>query len=163
MRDSPYIGPPSNDVDAAWNKLFNSMSVRVSVSELSYNNQESVPLPKGGHLAWLGVYHELHCVKVLRQANYRDFYHPNITVEELRDLQVHADHCVDLLREALMCHGDTESLTTFIWSEKWTKPLLSPQRSYHRCMNWDILVESLKGRIVDEEEMDGLKNPRLTV
>ena len=38
------------------------MVIRVSEEELSSRNQSSVKLPKGGHMAWLGVYHELHCV-----------------------------------------------------------------------------------------------------
>jgi hypothetical protein len=159
MRDSAYIGAPSERIDSAWTQLFSTMALRVSTSELSKHNQQSVALPNGGHLAWLGVYHELHCVKVLRQANYREHYHPNLTSEALRDLQVHADHCVDLLRESIMCRGDTESLTTFVWNEKWPKPLLSPQRPMHTCMDWDILVGSLERRVVGEDEMKRLKNP----
>ena len=159
MRDSPYIGVPSPKVDGAWNTLFGNMSLRFTAEELARTSQSSVALPDGGHLAWLGVYHELHCVKVLRQANYREHYHPNLTDQELRDLQVHADHCIDQLREALMCHGDTESLTTFIWSDRWEKPLLSPQRPQHRCLDWDAMVASMRERIVNDEELGRLRRP----
>ena len=158
MRESPYIGKPSPTIEKAWTELFSPMALRVTTADLIQHQQSSVPLPKGGFLAWLGVYHELHCVKVLRQANYRDHYHPNITQQELRDLQVHADHCVDLLREALMCHGDTETLTTFVWREGWGKPLLSPERPIRKCLDWTALVESLKAQIVESAEMDALEN-----
>jgi hypothetical protein len=159
MRDSPYIGPPSSSIDKAWNALFSSMPLRVPLSTLTPNNQSSVPLPAGGYLAWLGVFHELHCVRVLYRANYRSNLHPNLTGQELRDEQVHADHCVDMLREAAMCHGDTESLTTFVWSNTFEKPLLNPQRVQHRCLNWDTLVGSLQGWVVGDAEFGALKKP----
>ena len=159
MRDSPYVGAPTLESDQAWDILFSNMSLRVSASELSQHSQSSVALPEGGYLAWLGVYHELHCMKVLRQINYREYYHPNLSAQGLRNLQVHADHCIDLLREALMCHGDTESLTTFVWSEGWEKPLLSPQRPKHRCLDWDLMVDSMRLRIVGDAELNRLTPP----
>lgn len=39
-----------------------NMSIRVTESELAQNEQMSVRLPNGGYLAWLGVFHQLHCV-----------------------------------------------------------------------------------------------------
>lgn len=39
-----------------------NMSVRVSQEELDVHGQKSIALPNGGYLAWLGVFHELHCV-----------------------------------------------------------------------------------------------------
>ncbi|CAI6336586.1 unnamed protein product [Periconia digitata] len=157
MRDSSYIGPPSNATDASWIDLFSTMSIRVSDAELSTTQQSSVALPDGGYLAWLGVYHELHCVKVLRKMVYREHYYPKLDDSGLRDRQVHADHCVDLLRQALMCHGDVGSLTTFLWDERFEKPLLSPQRPLHKCYNWDGLVDSLGKRVVEERELDMMK------
>ena len=38
------------------------MNIRVSAEELQRSNQESVSLPGGGHLAWIGAFHQLHCV-----------------------------------------------------------------------------------------------------
>lgn len=157
MRNSPYIGHPSNGTDESWNSLFSNMSIRVTDKEFAITRQSSVPLPNGGRLAWLGVYHELHCVKVLRKMVYREHYHPNMTDADLRDRQVHADHCVDMLRQALMCHGDVESLTTFIWDERYKKPLLSPQRPSHTCYDWGVVTDSLKDRVVSLEELDLLQ------
>lgn len=157
MRNSPYIGYPDNHTDESWNYLFSNMSIRVTDEEISTKRQSSINLPNGGRLAWLGVYHELHCVKVLRKMVYREYYHPNLTDADLRDRQVHADHCVDMLRQALMCHGDVESLTTFIWDERYKKPLLSPQRPSHTCYDWEEMTGSLQSRIVSLDELDQLK------
>lgn len=60
---NPYTGPPSAQVDAAWDALLGDMNLRVSATELAQDHQESVALPEGGgHLAWLGAMHEIHCV-----------------------------------------------------------------------------------------------------
>lgn len=61
MHESPYVGPPDPNVDHAWSDLMANMSIRVTKSELTQNNQTSVRLPGGGYLAWLGVFHQLHC------------------------------------------------------------------------------------------------------
>ena len=61
---SEYAGRPLDpDVDEAWRKLLQPMDIRVTASELARNSRMSVRLPEGGgYLAWLGVFHELHCL-----------------------------------------------------------------------------------------------------
>lgn len=79
----------------------------MSENELTRNNQTSVPLPNGGgFLAWLEIFHELHCVvsavscggelclthqlkKVLRQWKYKSHYFPNLTAEEAAHIEKH--------------------------------------------------------------------------
>lgn len=97
---------------------------------------------------------------MLRQLNYRDHYHPNLTMKEQRDWQVHADHCIELLRASAMCHPDTSSLTTFVW-DKSEKPMLSTERPPHLCVDWDGLVASIKYRRVSGEETALMQNPLL--
>lgn len=62
FQDSPFTGIPSLENDRAWHDLMENMTIRVSREELELGNQTSVPLPNGGYMAWLGVFHELHCV-----------------------------------------------------------------------------------------------------
>ena len=62
FNESPFAGPPSLNTDAAWHDLMGNMSIRVTKAELEAHGQQSVQLPGGGYLAWLGVFHELHCV-----------------------------------------------------------------------------------------------------
>ena len=50
-------------IDEAWLKLLEPMNTRVTAEELAKRNQTSIALPKGGgYLAWLEVFHELHCI-----------------------------------------------------------------------------------------------------
>lgn len=63
LNTTPYAGPPSPELDMAWDTLLAPMHIAVSKAELERDNQESVALPEsGGYLGWLGVFHELHCI-----------------------------------------------------------------------------------------------------
>ena len=66
LRDSPYAGPPNPEIDYAWEALLETMNTRVSKEELQAHGQVSIQLPEGGFLAWLGVYHQLHCIVSFR-------------------------------------------------------------------------------------------------
>ncbi|TGO60228.1 hypothetical protein BCON_0037g00280 [Botryotinia convoluta] len=148
LPSSPYAGPPSESVDQAWHDLLKDMNIRVTAEELEKRNQKSVSLPEGGgHM------------KMLRRWNYRDYYYPNITDPTIEHWDIHADHCFDILRSAVMCQGDT-TLTTFGW-EKLSKPQPHVKSTEHRCVDWNALMESLADRVVGEEEMAALVNPRL--
>lgn len=66
LTNNPFAGTPSSAVDEAWDNLLENVNIRVTAGELQHYGQESVGLPEGGgYLAWLGVFHELHCI-VLR-------------------------------------------------------------------------------------------------
>ncbi|KAF2234770.1 hypothetical protein EV356DRAFT_144142 [Viridothelium virens] len=110
-------------------------------------------------MAWLGVSHELHCIKMLRQWNYRDHYHPNLSESDHVHWDIHADHCLELLRSAALCHADT-TLTTFRWDQK-PKPMLNTKLAPHKCVKWQPLIASLEHRVVSEREMQNLINPLL--
>lgn len=63
LSNNPFAGPPSPAIDEAWAELLAPMNIRASKAELDRNDQTSVALPDGGgYLAWLGVFHELHCI-----------------------------------------------------------------------------------------------------
>ncbi|KAI1407128.1 hypothetical protein F5Y13DRAFT_175597 [Hypoxylon sp. FL1857] len=155
---SPFAGPPSPSVDKAWHELLEQTTLRASADELKLSNQTSVELPEGGgYMVWLGVFHQLHCIKMLRQWNYREHYHPNVTEKDRPHWDIHADHCLDVLRSAAKCHADT-TLTTFGWLDQ-PKPMLNTRPIEHKCMDWDLLMDSIKHRIVPREELGRLVNP----
>ena len=60
------------------------------------------------------------------------------TIRFLRLLTCTTDHCIELLRQNLMCKADT-TLVTFRWVEGVHEPF--PNFSnWHRCRNWDSIV-----------------------
>ncbi|KAL8827046.1 MAG: hypothetical protein Q9191_003430 [Dirinaria sp. TL-2023a] len=165
LNATPYAGPPSPELDAAWDALLAPMHISVSAEELERDNQKSVALPEsGGYLGWMGVFHELHCIRMLREWNYRSYYHDasssssNLSAAEAAHLEQHVDHCFEMLRQSAVCHADA-SLTTFVWHPEKTRPMFNASESVHRCVDWELLMDSVKDRVVDEEEILRLKNP----
>ncbi|MCJ1285827.1 hypothetical protein MMC26_005168 [Xylographa opegraphella] len=159
LKDNIFAGPPSPQLDMAWQNILENINIRVSKTELDIAHQTSVELPEGGgYLSWLGAFHELHCLKFVRQWTYKDHYHPNLTVEEVVHYQEHSDHCIEYLRQAAICHGDT-SLVGFKWEREKQKPVMSLRRSPHMCIDWEQLMSSLKERVVDHDELARLANP----
>ncbi|KAJ8064631.1 hypothetical protein OCU04_006957 [Sclerotinia nivalis] len=158
---SIYAGAPSTDLDNAWQDLLSGINIRVSQAELERTNQTSVQLQNSqDRLAWLEAFHQLHCVKFVRQAIYSNHYFPDVSGDERTHWLLHADHCVELLRQAVMCHADT-SLMTFEWTSENEKPMLKLDGPKHTCVNWDDLRLKVQPRIVSDEEMGSLKNPSI--
>jgi hypothetical protein len=103
-------------VDAAWNR------VTYDVGDQSLTADEMTRLglsldslkvkdPKTGDQVYrvgIQVFHQLHCLNLLRQDSYRDYYsHHGGDIEvPADDLRGHLDHCIEILRTTLMCHGD---------------------------------------------------------
>ena len=69
------------------------------------------------------------------------------------------DHCIELLGQAVTCHADS-SLQTYSWTAKSEVPQFDVESpSVHMCVDWDVLLRSLRHRIVPTEEMGRLKRP----
>lgn len=61
--NSPLLGTPGPEIDAAWDRLIDDASLRLSESEISTFNSSSIDLQeRPGKLAWLEVSHQIHCV-----------------------------------------------------------------------------------------------------
>ncbi|MCJ1391626.1 hypothetical protein MMC18_004491 [Xylographa bjoerkii] len=188
LNRNAFAGRPDPQIDASWHQLLNDINIRVSQTELEEMKQSSVSLPEGGgYLSWLGVYHELHCLVRKREADkqttlqdrpamdlpgplfpqpdsrgeeppgnaFRYTSHPLSSSEAFNHS---IDHCIEYLRQAAMCHGDT-SLTVFEWDANKSKPMLSPARSPHMCIDWEELRAAVKDRVISHEEFAQLKNP----
>jgi hypothetical protein len=86
---------------------------------------------------------------------YRDHYYFNVTQHEIEALEYHnreftfiaqshqyclirlTDHCLDMIRQSLMCQGDMQLLTM-----KWRTGGRIPTANFtmpHKCVNWDNL------------------------
>ena len=76
-----------------------------------------------------------------------EHYWPNATADDIYLLRAHNFHCLDTLRQAVMCQGDT-SLITFRWGDTQRIPL-GNFSSEHRCKSWDALDSWNKDHLVD--------------
>ncbi|KAL8743794.1 MAG: hypothetical protein Q9190_003889 [Brigantiaea leucoxantha] len=95
----------------------------------------------GGYMASLEVFHQLHCVNLVRQYTHRDYYQDKaISFEDPPDvLRTHVDHCLEILRQVVMCNSDLEVLTY-----NWVSIRTAPWPNFnveHKCRNFDAVLD----------------------
>ncbi|PYI09312.1 hypothetical protein BO78DRAFT_405066 [Aspergillus sclerotiicarbonarius CBS 121057] len=132
--ENPFKGAPSEELDHAWHQLFINSNIRVTADDLAKINRTSVPIndEKGGYYAIPVVY--------------QNYYHIGKPTTP-----VHIEHCVDNLRQNIMCKADV-ALLTFSWDpdDRAPKPNFVVE---HECANWDKVdkwAEDHKFDIFDE-------------
>jgi len=145
---SEFRGAPSPAVDAAWDRISDLRPLRIFEDDLAKIGKEPRPsLAKyqpehgGGYIATLEIAHHMHCLNMLRKNTYWDYYAPlDESYQQDPDFyHVHLDHCIELLRQSLMCTADV-GLITFDWVADHRRPW--PDFStQHRCRNYDAIVD----------------------
>ncbi|KAE9395136.1 hypothetical protein BT96DRAFT_862126 [Gymnopus androsaceus JB14] len=124
-----YQVEPSEALDEKWHDLFRYGISRIPASEAEKLLHKTVPIPgdEEHYIVSLDVFHQLHCLNVIRKQLYPDYYTPEPTV--------HVDHCVDMLRQALSCNVD---ITPIPWkwsrSEQATLPVMD---GTHQCVDFE--------------------------
>ena len=79
---------------------------------------------------------------------YPSYYFPNLSDQEKEDNRYHNEHCIDMLRQSVMCHGDTTPLT-MRWGVTQKIPL-GNFSSPHECVNWAGINRWARERSVEE-------------
>ncbi|THH00335.1 hypothetical protein EW026_g2166 [Hermanssonia centrifuga] len=141
-----YRGEPSNAVDNAWSDLYNAFGVsRISKSEarLLPNQTLAIPGDENHHIISLSVFHELHCLNTIRKALHTEYYTDPITgnlgVIPKAEVPEHISHCIDNIRQALMCASD---ITPIVWQWSEQKKKAEFRGSVvHSCRSFDRVVE----------------------
>ncbi|KAI1177469.1 hypothetical protein F4777DRAFT_596650 [Nemania sp. FL0916] len=138
LNDTEFLGRPGKQWENAMHEILSGTLIRLSEDEMKLHDARSIPLKDGGYAAGLGIGHNLHCVKKIKQFLFREIIYPNLSPgqAEFDELQFHADHCLDFLRQNVMCHLDY-TLYSLYWGDQ------DPPALYHRypqkqkCVNWD--------------------------
>jgi len=125
-----FSEPPSYDSDQAWNSVFPS------------NGTFFVHPVVAPTIAVYSAFHQLHCLNGIRHG-YWTAYQLAIQGIKLQKndsvgmgSEAHVRHCLDLLRQTLMCHADT---TIEVVDE--IKKGASGFGVEHRCGNWAQLKQ----------------------
>lgn len=145
-----YDGPPTVDKDRAWDRLIKPAYFNATFEDLERAGESLdnvTQLTGGGYLASIGVYHELHCVRQLRFYIYKDRYYPNISKTEDRYLRIHLDHCIEALRETIMCSGNT-ALISFYWDKPTATQPAAQSNARSQCAQWDSIERWGHSRMV---------------
>lgn len=107
-------------------------------------------------LIQLDVFHQLHCLNAIRQILYGTnvWYNPDDRQDQIHvgkfprefpkpsNTNIFSDHCIDYLRQVIMCHSDVTPITHSERPKPYN-PVLSPWRPNfavpHTCRNfWKI-------------------------
>lgn len=113
-----------------------------------------------GYRVGLEVFHQLHCINLLRQVTYKDWYEDisGEFKEGQKGLQMHtgtprlftpslmrnsnnqfSDHCLEILRMNVQCNADVGVFTLYMIEDD---PLPWPElNSWHVCRNFDAIVD----------------------
>ncbi|GFG19482.1 hypothetical protein IFM5058_10133 [Aspergillus udagawae] len=129
-----YTGDPSEELDDLWNALIHPDGVDLRGEEAKSIYGKTFEKPGGWSIVSIDVFHQLHCLNVLRQALRPDYYTRH---DPEPAYSIHINHCLDHLRQALMCHVDVTPIPV-LWAEKEDRPLNDFQVE-HTCRNfWKV-------------------------
>ncbi|KAK2604034.1 hypothetical protein N8I77_006994 [Diaporthe amygdali] len=105
------------------------------------------------YAAVLDVFHQIHCLNQLRKFAYADYYHmkiANADPEVLTTHEVHTNHCVDILLQAIQCSGNLQ-LVTMHWTERQRYPF--PDMSTNRqCVDFDRIKQWRDNNRIDTKK-----------
>jgi hypothetical protein len=110
-----YQGPPDDVNTAAWNRLTNTGIVALTNEEQQRLHDVSAIFETSsqGEATYLGaieVFHQLHCLDMLRLEVYGTLTQWLHEHHSMKDKMEHLDHCIDFLRQSLMCRPSIEIL-----------------------------------------------------
>jgi len=134
---TPFQGRPSPEGDALWNGLYDmAFTTKIPREQAALMLNETMPLQseeEGSRMVWIDVFHQLHCLNTVRKALFPDIY-PMINMTVPQDF-AHVDHCVDSLRQSIMCAVDVAPIV-FQW-----KPAAKAYKArgdvLHVCRNFE--------------------------
>ncbi|KAI0475481.1 hypothetical protein GGR56DRAFT_695182 [Xylariaceae sp. FL0804] len=147
LPEFPWNQEPSDELDAAWSDLLTGLNIRVKPEEMKSLpdlnlTYDSVQVDGGDYMGVMGVFHHLHCLNNMRIRLHWDYYESKYKAFENRHgLRIeHSDHCIDTLRQAVMCNANT-AIAGLHWEKETSFPAnLVPQWDIRTtCVNWQSL------------------------
>jgi hypothetical protein len=146
---SKFQGEPNKQVDEAWERFTRHPMLDGRSGRLGVPFSDISRLPKAADEEWLAsvvkldedkymanleVFHTAHCLNMLRKMIYPEYYKPYGAAE-----RGHLEHCVETIRQSLMCNSGT-GLVTFHWVRGIEEPY-SDYNTYHQCRDPDAVLE----------------------
>ncbi|OQV05015.1 hypothetical protein CLAIMM_09819 [Cladophialophora immunda] len=165
--DRRYQGPPSPEIDANWDDLYNFGSTMLNTYEAAHLPNKTWPIVQepGNYIAVIDVFHHLHCLNMIRKALHPEYYVPHDWSDAIQEDnllgELHLDHCVDSIRQSLMCMSDV-SVIPWQWdtSDSTSKPV---GNIVHTCRNFDAIRSWVYDRrmIVDFDKYTDMRHDPL--
>ncbi|KAG2148196.1 uncharacterized protein EDB93DRAFT_1226238 [Suillus bovinus] len=160
---SIYRGTPSPEIDAAWDRISRNITRMTREEMLKAGTTETELRSKvrypdeigGGYMTSIDGLHQAHCVNILRKSTWSEYYHSigDSTFKSApATLRMHLDHCIEMLRQSIMCNSDV-GIITWYWVEGYSVP--SPNfNTLHRCRNFEKIVDWSAEHAIHIDESD---------
>ena len=120
----------------------------------------------GGFPANVEGLHHLHCLNLVRKGLYYniDYYRAKgegAFINNSTVVRYHVSHCLDIVRQQLMCTPDTGLLGQVWWDPEAPKAFVD-FNTEHKCKNYDAIREWARVRqLPDSVPEDFLKPPQV--
>ncbi|KAK7052481.1 hypothetical protein R3P38DRAFT_2860572 [Favolaschia claudopus] len=153
---SPFQIPSSPALDQAWSNLYNFGISRITKEEAARlpNKTHAIPGDDGHYIAELDVFHNLHCLNKVRMALDPDYYPDwristtNNHIPSQKNATDHVGHCIDWIRQSLMCSSDT-SVIVWQWHRALNTSIVKGNVA-HTCRKFDKIQQWAKDRMLLE-------------
>ena len=155
MHQNIFRQPASPEVDAAWKSLgadYRPLAVPEHLAAKAGLAPDQVKISQkygGGYPANVEGLHHLHCLNLLRKTSYwdYDYYHAlgeGAFSNDDQVLRIHTSHCLDILRQQLMCTTDIGVLGQVWWDSSSPGEPIQPHaftdfNTQHKCRNFDAI------------------------
>lgn len=173
---SIYRSDPSEEINVAWDEISDVGWILITkddVVKMGKDPKISSKAPdallkamnKSGEELYFGqidAFHQLHCLNEIRQHAYWDHYHKHKwgayddhTPHPLH--WTHISHCINAIRENIMCHADMEVITsTWTAGQDWPFPDFNLRK---KCSNFDQLQDWQAQNRIPKDLLDYLATP----
>ncbi|MCJ1380834.1 hypothetical protein MMC17_003943 [Xylographa soralifera] len=170
LKENIFRQDASFEVDAAWKSLgvdYRSAIVPADLADQAGLSPDHVQVSEkygGGFPANVEGLHHLHCLNLLRQGLYYNYEYYHSRGEDAfknsdEILRFHVSHCLDILRQQLMCTVDIAVLGQ-VWWDKSSPKAYPDFNTRHKCRNFDAVRQWAKERQAPEGvPQDYLKPP----
>ncbi|WPH00670.1 Hypothetical protein R9X50_00350000 [Acrodontium crateriforme] len=168
---SPYRGPPNPEIEREWNRLILFDPIGIEGDKLPRLNRSIVdpwtmataPGHEREYIVAFEVFHQLHCLNLIRQYTWLDHY--AVPPSSLRGgdrvgNRMHVDHCIETLRLSLMCNADITPFLTRNHDVNDPTNRLNAKAdfdSFHKCKKWDPLVSWVRDHTWEKSNIDELR------
>ncbi|KAE9377295.1 hypothetical protein N431DRAFT_542655 [Stipitochalara longipes BDJ] len=144
---SGYVGT-SNETEEMWNWVTVDIGDQmITPEELKLVNKPETSIKtkdpktgKEGYRIGLEVFHQLHCLNLIRKSTFREYYDgkDDFAGKDEKTIRGHLDHCLEMLRMNIMCQVDIGVITFHELADKPGDPW--PDFStLHVCRDFDAV------------------------
>ncbi|EME48630.1 hypothetical protein DOTSEDRAFT_67614 [Dothistroma septosporum NZE10] len=154
LYQSDFVGEASEKTEDAWRTAteYGLLSMtKGEVEKVGYPDWSAqfpkTARPDEGYPVVVVGNHQLHCLHYIWQDHHLDYYTHRAAYKQSDPVMYegHYEHCIDFLRQRLMCHYDM-SVTPYQWVKGHQAPMPGAMTN-EKCVNWEAMRTWMKDNI----------------